>query len=235
MLGKLCELLPVYHYEATPLPVVSPPSLELPFVGETMEQFARIRATKIANALRHTAMTVWSGLCMENLRASIQVADGKTPRITTSFPGSYSDVFHRLTVTQYKKEMIIAKLDEAIEKQPVTPPDELHFEQRNRLLTLLTKIGRTADPNRTARFVCHIVVARPNEGVVFHTTGECRGIIARCNNDRGPKNGYGFESIFRVTAFGERIMSEMPAHFREASGHQPDAIKKLVVGFLTRS
>lgn len=88
---------------------------------------------------------------------------------------------------------------------------------------LLSALGDTPLNERSAKFVCVIALARPNEETVTFR-GECSGFISL--SPRG-KGGFGYDPVFYVSSY-DRTMSELEPHIKNAISHRSNALKKFV-------
>jgi len=97
--------------------------------------------------------------------------------------------------------------------------------------TYAVKIGRllvvvdAADrADRHARFVSHIVLAKPNGTVLYEAEGVCEGTIAE-----GPtgSNGFGYDPIFIPTGFTETF-GELDHAIKQQISHRAIALAKII-------
>lgn len=75
---------------------------------------------------------------------------------------------------------------------------------------------------RTARFVCHLVLAE-GDRVVHETTGWCEGVIA--GEPRG-EGGFGYDPIFLVPELG-LTFAEMPRAEKSRRSHRGQAVRAM--------
>ncbi len=93
-------------------------------------------------------------------------------------------------------------------------------EQRCR--EILTRLEDVAKPDRTARFVCYLALAR--QGKIMQTfEGTVEGEIAR--EPRGD-NGFGYDPIFLVPELN-RTMAELSAAEKLKASHRGQALRKM--------
>lgn len=79
-------------------------------------------------------------------------------------------------------------------------------------------------PNRRARYVCAIALARPNGDVVACVRGVCEGRIAEAPRGTG---GFGYDPFF--VAEGEiRTNAELPADEKNALSHRGQALRSFL-------
>ncbi len=90
-------------------------------------------------------------------------------------------------------------------------------EARNR--KLLGELRNVAEPNRSARFVCALALAR-NGGVVWTTEGSVEGTIAL---RREGTHGFGYDPVFLLPALG-RTMAELPPEAKNRISHRGRAL-----------
>lgn len=91
-------------------------------------------------------------------------------------------------------------------------------ENINKLLTALD--GQPAE-KRTAKFVCVIAFARPNEKTVTFR-GECVGRIAFSPSG---ESGFGYDPIFYIDD-RKCTLAELPAEVKNSISHRFNALKK---------
>ncbi|MGI8908430.1 MAG: RdgB/HAM1 family non-canonical purine NTP pyrophosphatase [Candidatus Sumerlaeaceae bacterium] len=92
-----------------------------------------------------------------------------------------------------------------------------------RISKLLGEMQMVPDGERTARFECAMVLARPG-GVLAQTQGTLEGIIAR--ERRGTK-GFGYDPIFYVPEAG-RHLAEVDAHVKNEISHRGKALRAML-------
>lgn len=85
---------------------------------------------------------------------------------------------------------------------------------------LLDELRNAADEERTARFVCSIVLL-DKTGQSYEVSGTCEGMIG--HEERGT-NGFGYDPVFMV---GKKTMAEMTAAEKNAVSHRGAALKAL--------
>jgi XTP/dITP diphosphohydrolase len=102
------------------------------------------------------------------------------------------------------------------------PPgaDRETIDRRNiaRLLELLKAVPAQ---ERTARFVCHLCLATP-ENVLIETQGTVEGLII---DEPAGTNGFGYDPVFLVPALG-RTVAQLPDERKNAISHRGNAIRK---------
>lgn len=90
-----------------------------------------------------------------------------------------------------------------------------------RFADIFRRLGGVADPDRTARFVCAVAVARAGE-VVFETLGTVEGRIAHAAAGSG---GFGYDPIFFYPPLG-RTLAEV-GDGKAAVSHRGAAMRSL--------
>jgi XTP/dITP diphosphohydrolase len=98
-------------------------------------------------------------------------------------------------------------------------------ERNAKLLSLLRGIPY---PERTARFVCVVALARPGERPSLFR-GECQGYIT--DRPRG-KSGFGYDPLFLVPEYG-RTFAELGPRIKNRISHRAKALGKLKEFLLT--
>jgi XTP/dITP diphosphohydrolase len=93
-----------------------------------------------------------------------------------------------------------------------------------RINKLLHELENVAAPDRTARFVCAMVVVSPDGEKLFSTTGVCEGEIAFSPSG---EMGFGYDPVFY---FREKdvTMAELPMEEKNEISHRGKALRKTV-------
>ena len=100
--------------------------------------------------------------------------------------------------------------------------DGLSDEDRTDLL--LSRISDVPRENRTARFVCAVVVCRPDMGEEFlHALGTVEGRIAF---EKRGINGFGYDPVF-VPDGERRTTAEMGSEEKDRLSHRGNAIRAI--------
>lgn len=97
---------------------------------------------------------------------------------------------------------------------------EISQEERNR--RVLEKLEGVPPEERTARFVCHLVLARRGE-VVHETTGTCEG---RIHDRQAGDGGFGYDPIFLVPEL-DRTFAQIPRKEKSARSHRGRAARDM--------
>ena len=94
--------------------------------------------------------------------------------------------------------------------------DKLNYEK------VLDLIGNIPAALRTARFVCCLCLASPQE-ILLETRGQCEGLIL--DAPRGD-NGFGYDPVFFVPSMN-RTIAELTTQEKNAISHRGNALGKL--------
>ena len=87
---------------------------------------------------------------------------------------------------------------------------------------VLTLLDGVPTAKRTARFVCCLCIASPEE-VLIETEGKLEGVIA---NEQAGENGFGYDPIFFVPELNKTV-AQMTSEEKNAISHRGNAIRKL--------
>lgn len=90
-----------------------------------------------------------------------------------------------------------------------------------RLLELLRDVP---DEKRTARFVCYMVLARPDGTAAAETFGVCRGVILRELRGTG---GFGYDPLFQIREY-HRTLAELGPAVKSCISHRARAARAMV-------
>jgi len=88
---------------------------------------------------------------------------------------------------------------------------------------LLAEMKDVPEPQRTARFVCHLAMAAA-EGVLLEAQGQVEGQIAR--SPRG-QNGFGYDPLFVIPSLG-CTAAELSAEEKNRVSHRGKAVRRFV-------
>ena len=97
---------------------------------------------------------------------------------------------------------------------------------------VLRELGPAPRENRTARFVCHLVLA-DRDGVLLETSGTVEGVIT--DSPRG-EAGFGYDPLFFIPELG-MTAAEMTPEQKNAVSHRGKAVRRfaeILTGFLAR-
>jgi len=92
-------------------------------------------------------------------------------------------------------------------------PDATYPE---RIASLLAELERTADSDRTARFVCAMAVAADGGQILFATEKSCEGRIDKAPRGMG---GFGYDPIFVPDGF-DQTFAELTAETKNRISHR---------------
>ncbi len=100
------------------------------------------------------------------------------------------------------------------------PPgtDRKVIDQRN-IVKLLEMLKDIPAEQRTARFVCHICLARPDK-VLLETHGQVEGCIV---DEPAGDNGFGYDPVFFIPSLGQTA-AQLPDEQKNAVSHRGNAI-----------
>lgn len=89
---------------------------------------------------------------------------------------------------------------------------------------LLAELGDLSLPQRTARYVCHAVLADPQGEVRAEALGFCRGRILF---DRHGRHGFGYDPLFQIAEY-HRTFGELGPAVKAVLSHRSRAMQALV-------
>ncbi|MEW4563351.1 RdgB/HAM1 family non-canonical purine NTP pyrophosphatase [Bremerella sp. JC770] len=97
------------------------------------------------------------------------------------------------------------------------------------LALLIEHMKDVPDPQRSARFVCHLCVADPDGNIALEASGQCLGRI-----DRQPigEFGFGYDSVFLIQGT-DRTLAEMDQQQTAQVGHRGQAARSLIASWKT--
>lgn len=98
-----------------------------------------------------------------------------------------------------------------------------------RIEKLLNELKNVPIENRSAKFVCAMVLLNKNGEILFSDRGECFGKIGF--EPKG-KNGFGYDPVF-VVAGGNLTMAELPEEEKNKISHRGIVLNKLL-NFLSK-
>lgn len=90
---------------------------------------------------------------------------------------------------------------------------------------LLRELASVPDEQRTARFVCVMVLARPDGTILATSEGAFEGRIARALRGMG---GFGYDPLFLVAPGFERTSAELSPQDKNAMSHRAMAARGLM-------
>ena len=99
--------------------------------------------------------------------------------------------------------------------------DKTLVDHRN-IAKVLRLLDGVPEKRRTARFVCSLCVASPDE-ILIETQGQLEGVITE--KEIG-KNGFGYDPIFFVPSLNKTV-AQLTAEEKNAISHRGNAIRKL--------
>ncbi|NMC20286.1 MAG: RdgB/HAM1 family non-canonical purine NTP pyrophosphatase [Thermogutta sp.] len=95
-------------------------------------------------------------------------------------------------------------------------------DARNNAL-LLERLRDVPDDERTARFVCHMVLSRPDGTVAAETFAVCRGTILRELRGTG---GFGYDPLFEIREY-HRTLAELGPAVKSCISHRARAARAM--------
>jgi len=102
--------------------------------------------------------------------------------------------------------------------------DATDKENRQKLLAELENCNSIKD--RTARFVCEMVLWDPVKGLLKTSSGVCEGCIGFTEKGSG---GFGYDSIFIPDGYNNKTMAELSQHEKNVISHRGKALKNMSV------
>jgi len=100
--------------------------------------------------------------------------------------------------------------------------DDVSSQQKNEYL--LEKLKEVPETERTARFVCEMILV-DETGQRFSTRGVCEGRIAF--EPRG-ENGFGYDPIFEVKQADYKTFGELPPRTKNWISHRALALNRMI-------
>ena len=95
-------------------------------------------------------------------------------------------------------------------------------ENRQKLLDELGKCNSLKD--RTARFVCEMILWDPKKGLLKTSSGVCEGCIGFTEKGSG---GFGYDCLFIPRGYDNKTMAELSQHEKNEISHRGKALKNL--------
>lgn len=106
-----------------------------------------------------------------------------------------------------------------------------HATDKSNRDKLLSELAEIKDLNeRTARFVCHLVLWDPQRGLLFETDGFCEGCIGFEETGNG---GFGYDCIFIPKGFN-KTMAQLSKDEKNEISHRGKALKDFT-GFINKN
>lgn len=93
---------------------------------------------------------------------------------------------------------------------------------------LIEALRGVPDADRTARYVCHVALARPDGALALHVECYCRGRIT--DKPRG-NNGFGYDPYFLIPEC-HRTFGELSPVVKRYLSHRGRALRRLIPGLL---
>ena len=92
-----------------------------------------------------------------------------------------------------------------------------------RIASLLGELANTAEPHRSAHFVCAMTVSTETGEIAFATEKSCEGRLAAAPRGTG---GFGYDSIFVPDGYNQTF-AELPAEIKNQISHRGRALQEL--------
>ena len=92
----------------------------------------------------------------------------------------------------------------------------------DRISALLAALKDGDDDERSARFVCALVIGLPNQEILYTTQATCEGRIADAPRGSG---GFGYDPVFMPHGFTQTF-GELPADLKNEISHRGRALVK---------
>ena len=100
-----------------------------------------------------------------------------------------------------------------------------YAENDEKIITkLLEELKNTSQENRTARFVCAMVLVNPDGEILFSCRGTCEGLII--NSQKGTQ-GFGYDPVFFIPE-KNATMAELSMDEKNTVSHRGKALKKII-------
>jgi len=94
---------------------------------------------------------------------------------------------------------------------------------QERRVKLLGELASISPVDRSARFVCAVVIAKPNQELLTVTEGFCDGSI--CESPRG-ESGFGYDPIFVPEGYAQTF-AELPEEVKNQISHRGKALQAM--------
>ena len=95
---------------------------------------------------------------------------------------------------------------------------------QKRIEKVLNELKDIKPENRTARFVCSMVIASPNGEILYSCTEKCEGYII---DTPAGKNGFGYDPIFYIPEL-KATMAELSLEDKNKISHRAKALKCII-------
>ena len=97
-----------------------------------------------------------------------------------------------------------------------------HVSYADRITALLTAVKDVESDGRSARFVCALSIASPNQEMLYSTQATCEGRIADAPRGSG---GFGYDPVFMPRGFTQTF-GQLPAAIKNEISHRGRALVK---------
>ena len=111
---------------------------------------------------------------------------------------------------------------DALDGRPGVHSSRYEQTDEKRINKLLCELENTAEPNRTARFVCSVVIVSEQGEILFSTAQSCEGkiIFAPAGG-----HGFGYDPVFYLPE-KNATMAELSMEEKNTVSHRSKAFKK---------
>jgi XTP/dITP diphosphohydrolase len=96
------------------------------------------------------------------------------------------------------------------------------------LQRVLRELHAIPPAQRTARFVCVMVLAGPDGSILGHVCGTCQGRIGSPPDVPRGTSGFGYDPIFLVSPDHQLTSAELSPDAKNAISHRGDAARKII-------
>jgi XTP/dITP diphosphohydrolase len=108
--------------------------------------------------------------------------------------------------------------------------DATDEENRQKLLGELE--GYNSLKDRTARFVCEMILWDPVKGLLKTSSGVCEGYIGFTEKGSG---GFGYDCLFIPAGYNDKTMAEFSQHEKNTISHRGKALKDLSIFLIDKA
>ena len=113
-------------------------------------------------------------------------------------------------------------MDTAVKSSRYAGENATDEENRQKLLKELGNCNSLKD--RTARFVCEMILWDPGKGLLKTSSGVCEGCIGFTEKGSG---GFGYDCLFIPRGYDNKTMAELSQYEKNTISHRGKALKNL--------
>ena len=110
---------------------------------------------------------------------------------------------------------------DALDGKPGIYSSRYAENDEKRIKKVLEELKNIAPKDKTARFVCSMVIASPTGEILYTCTGKCEGYII--DTPKGV-NGFGYDPIFYIPELN-KTMAELSLEEKNTISHRSKALK----------